>query len=76
MNTASQQLKDFNQDRIDRIIRLEEVKKITCKSKTTIYKDIAAGTFPAPLKIGVRAVAWRLSEIKMWLENLQPAMEA
>ena len=60
----------------NQLLRLEEVKKITCKSKSSIYADIAVGKFPAPLKIGARAIAWRGSDLNQWLENLQPAMEA
>lgn len=57
------------------LLRLEEVKKITCKSKSSIYADINAGTFPAPLKIGVRAVGWKTSQIANWLDSLQSTQE-
>lgn len=36
-------------------------------SKTTIYAMMKMGTFPAPVKIGQRAVAWRRSEIDQWI---------
>jgi prophage regulatory protein len=29
---------------------------------------VKAGTFPAPVRIGARAVAWRVSEVEQWLE--------
>ena len=75
MNTAAKQLHQFNQEKIDRIIRLDEVKQITQKSKTSIYADMLKGTFPSSLQIGLRAVGWRLSEIQEWLSNLQPTQE-
>jgi len=40
----------------------------TGKPKASIYRDIHLGTFPAPEKIGARAVAWRLSRILRWMQ--------
>ncbi len=52
------------------IIRLPVVRKRTGnKSKSSIYADISAGTFPAPIKIGSRAVGWIESEIDEWIED-------
>ena len=75
MNNTAKQLHQFNQDKIDHILRLDEVKQITRKSKTSIYSDMLKGTFPASVLIGSRAVGWRWSDINHWLENLQPAKE-
>lgn len=47
--------------------RLSSVKERTGKSRTTIYRDIAAGTFPRPLKIGARASAWDSREVDAWI---------
>ena len=57
--TASQQ--------IDRMLRRKEVEKITGRSRSSIYDGIAAGTFPKPVKIGARAVAWPESVIRGWI---------
>ena len=37
-------------------------------SKTTIYRKVAEGSFPPPIKIGVRAVRWSEAEIAEWLK--------
>src|SRR5262249_40080319 len=37
---------------------------------STIYRKIKAGTFPAPVRIGLRRVAWRESDIVKWQQNL------
>ncbi|WP_294072735.1 AlpA family phage regulatory protein [Sphingomonas sp.] len=50
-------------------MRLPEVRDLTCRSTTRIYADMAAGTFPKPVRIGVRAVAWRESELRAWLDQ-------
>ena len=37
--------------------------------RTAIYEKIAAGTFPAPVKLGPRAIAWIEEEIKVWMDE-------
>ena len=51
----------------DRLLRLSEVQTRTGLSRTTIYRKMRDGSFPEPLKIGVRAVRWPESEIAAWL---------
>jgi predicted DNA-binding transcriptional regulator AlpA len=47
-------------------LRLPEVKAITGLSKTSIYELIRSSAFPAPIRLGPRAVAWVRSEIRQW----------
>ncbi len=47
-------------------LRLPEVKELTGLSKTSIYELIRAKNFPAPVRLGPRAVAWVKSEIRQW----------
>ena len=49
-------------------IRLPEVIKRTGYLRTSIYEQIAEGTFPAPIKLGPRAVAWVSEEIDKWMD--------
>ena len=35
--------------------------------KSALYEQIANGTFPAPIKIGPRAVAWVDEEVDAWI---------
>lgn len=51
------------------ILRLPAVKKRTGLSRSTIYLRISAGTFPAPISLGGRAVGWIEVEIQEWLEH-------
>ena len=48
-------------------LRLPEVIRRTGLSRSTIYLRVNKGTFPAPLKIGIRAIAWLEAEIDAWL---------
>jgi len=48
------------------LLRLPEVKAITELSKSSLYALIREGTFPAPVRLGPRAVAWVKSEVRRW----------
>ncbi|MGC2620826.1 MAG: AlpA family transcriptional regulator [Acidobacteriaceae bacterium] len=47
-------------------LRLPEVKAITGLSKTSLYALIRERSFPAPVRLGPRAVAWVRSEVRQW----------
>ena len=51
-----------------RIVRRDEVSKLTGLARATIYKKVADGSFPAPIRLGARSVGWRLSDIVAWLQ--------
>ena len=53
----------------ERLIRLTEVKSRVGLGRSAIYAGIAKGSFPRPVKIGSRAVAWRETEISGWIEE-------
>lgn len=53
----------------DRIIRLRTVLVRTGLSRSTLYRKIADGTFPAQLKISVNGAGWRESDINRWVED-------
>jgi len=48
------------------LLRLPQVQARTALSRSEIYRRIAAGTFPAPVKLGERASAWPEHEIAAW----------
>ena len=49
--------------------RLPTVIAATGLGRSTIYRLIASGTFPAPVHVGPRAVAWRWSDLDKWSES-------
>ncbi|RWD69070.1 AlpA family transcriptional regulator [Mesorhizobium sp.] len=53
----------------DRIIRLRAVLARTGLSRSTMYRKIAEGTFPAQLKISVNGAGWRESDINQWVAD-------
>ena len=51
------------------VVRLPDVKRQSGGSRSWVYKEIRAGRFPAPIKIGIRAVAWLQSDLDEWLTH-------
>lgn len=52
-----------------RLLRLPDVEARTGLKKSTIYAAIRAGTFPQPVMVGARSVAWRAAEVDAWCER-------
>ena len=50
-----------------RIVRRDEVSKLTGLARATIYKKVKERSFPAPVRLGARSVGWRLTDIDTWL---------
>jgi len=50
-----------------RLIRLQEVISRTALRRSSIYRKMADGSFPQPVNIGERAVAWRENDIDQWI---------
>lgn len=51
------------------LIRKRAVLERTALSNTSLYRLIAKGEFPKPIKIGPRAVAWVEDDIQKWIES-------
>lgn len=49
------------------ILRRKQVEARTGLARSTIYDRVKAGTFPAPISLGDKAVGWIESEIVDWL---------
>ena len=52
-----------------KILRFPQVINITGLARSTIYVHIADGSFPSPIKLGVRAVGWNSSDIEDWIQS-------
>jgi prophage regulatory protein len=51
------------------LLRVDTVGSITGLSTPTIYRLMAKGEFPRPLKITGYARAWRMTEIMAWIDS-------
>jgi prophage regulatory protein len=59
----------------DSYLRFPDVKARSGLSRTTIHRLVKAGDFPAPKRIGNRAVAWLSSDFARWCEGRPDARE-
>ena len=57
----------------DRLLRQAEVEAKVGFKKTKIWELVSEGSFPEPIGIGPRAIAWRESEIDTWIATLPRA---
>ena len=56
-------------------IRRPEVDDLVKLSRSTIYLMIKRGEFPAPVRLGRRAVAWRVSDIENWIASRESGQD-
>ncbi|UZF93732.1 helix-turn-helix transcriptional regulator [Bosea sp. NBC_00550] len=65
-------------DRIcEALLRIDSVIALTGLGRSTIYRLVAEGQFPQPIKIdGVVSVAWCLTEVETWITDRRAARDA
>ena len=57
-----------------KLLRITDVLEITSMSRSTLWRPVKTGQFPAPLKVGGpngRAVRWLRKDIEEWIADLQ-----
>ena len=55
----------------ERLLNKWQLEERTGLDITTIYRKMKAGTFPQPVRVGKRRVAWRESDIAAWQSSLE-----
>ncbi len=53
----------------DVLLTRREVERRTGLSRSTIYRKMRDGSFPVPLKVSERAVRWRESDIRAYVDS-------
>ncbi len=53
---------------LDKMLRAPGVMALTGLSRTTLWRRVRAGTFPAPVELGANSIGWPASEISVWLK--------
>ena len=51
------------------VLRLPETLKRVGLARSTLYKAVREGKFPAPILLSSRAVGWLQTEVDAWLEQ-------
>jgi prophage regulatory protein len=61
----------------ERLLRLPQVEALVGLRKSAIYSSLKAKTFPAPVVLSARAVAWPESQIQAWIaERIKASQKA
>lgn len=58
------------------LLRLDDVLTLTSMRKSTLYAQMREGTFPKPIAVSARKVAWRHEDVQGWLESRTQAQRA
>ncbi|MBO9511686.1 AlpA family phage regulatory protein [Erythrobacter sp. A6_0] len=55
----------------NRLLDIREVQRLNSLSRASIYRGVAAGTFPKPIQLtpAGRRVAWREADVQAWLRD-------
>ena len=56
---------------MNKLLDKHQLEERTSLDITTIYRKMKAGTFPQPVRVGKRRVAWRSIDIDVWEKNLE-----
>jgi prophage regulatory protein len=59
-----------------RLLLLHEVMERVRLSRPTIFRLRRAGTFPEPVTLGARRLAWKESDVEAYIAALPPASPA
>ena len=59
-----------------KFLRLPEVIARTGLKRSSIYKFVNKGTFPAQIPLGERAVGWNSDDVDRWMEERIQAAQA
>jgi prophage regulatory protein len=51
---------------VQNILRREDVERVTGLPRSSLYAKIAAGEFPKPIKLGIRASGWLEEDVAGW----------
>ena len=53
------------------VVRMRQLVTLVGLSRSTIYVLVSKGRFPVPIRLGEKAVGWRIDEIEQWV-NARP----
>jgi prophage regulatory protein len=60
---------DYHVPEPDRILRLKTVLTRTGLSRSTLYRKIREGSFPAQVQISVHGAGWHESAVNRWIAD-------
>lgn len=59
-----------------KLLRLPSVEEMTGRGKSSLYAGVREKTFPTPVRLSARAVAWREEDILEWIASRPSVVQA
>ncbi len=57
----------------DALLRISTVSLATGLSRASIYRRLAAGAFPAPVRLSTRCTRWQAADVRAWIQAQRAA---
>jgi len=57
------------------LLRMPQVEAATGLKKTALYQRMKDGTFPEPVRLGPRSVAWPKALVQRWIDERPQAWQ-
>ena len=58
----------------NRFLKQREVTKLRSDSRSSLYNDINSGTFPPPVKLGIKSARWLEFEVEVALRGISAGL--
>ena len=52
----------------DALLRIKTVSHTVGLSTATVYRKLAAGEFPKPVRLGSRCTRWKAADVRAWIQ--------
>ena len=56
----------------DALLKVQTVCAVVGMSTSSIFRKLAAGQFPAPVRLGTRCTRWKAGDVRAWLAAQGP----
>ncbi len=54
---------------LERLLRMPEVEQLCGLKRSSIYRQIDAGSFPQQVRLGARAVGFPMTQVQQWIAD-------
>ena len=51
----------------DSLLKIQTVSTVTGLSASSIFRKLAAGEFPLPVRLGARCTRWKSASVRAWM---------
>jgi prophage regulatory protein len=75
MQAQDYDIESVDRKPLDQFLRPGTVQYLTGLSHSTLWRLSRAGKFPRPVKIGIRCVGYRRSEVESWIQSRMAARD-